>query len=144
MKAWLGHYGPPKRQWFIVFARTKDEAVRFVDCETAEPDYDSIRPLRGPGMLGFSVKPVPEEEQNDPSDIMYTMDPEDGDWLTFHGDDDRIRKEMAEPDKPSAATETSAVAHLMRVSDPRVFATYLDPCPQCKKKHLGPCSPVTP
>lgn len=143
MKAWLGHYGGTKKQWFIVFARTKDDAVRFVDCETAEPDYDSVRPLRFEGMFGFSVKPVPEGHGEE-GDTMYTMLHEDGDWLTFHGDDERIRKEMSEPDKPSPAMETSPVAALMRVSDPRVFATYLDPCPRCRKKHVGACSPVVP
>ena len=143
MRAWLGHYGGTKKQWFIVFARTKDEAVNFVDSETAEPDYDSVRPLRYPGMFGFSVKPVPEG-QGDDGDTMYTMDGEDGDWLTFHGDNHRIREEIAKPLTPVEDQDVSGLAQMMRISDPRVLATYIDPCQQCGKRHVGPCSPAAP
>ena len=61
MRAWLGHYGGSKKQWFILFAATKDEAVRFVNTEPAELDYDIVRPTRYPETLGFFVQPVPNE-----------------------------------------------------------------------------------
>ena len=47
---WLGHYAHDAKSWFVVFAETKDEAINFVDCEVAEPDYDSIKPIRHAGM----------------------------------------------------------------------------------------------
>ncbi len=141
MKAWLGHYLHDHKSWFVVFAATKDEAVNFVDCEVAEPDYDSVQPLRHSGMIGFSVKPDPDG--GEPGDLSFLIDEANGDHIVFHGDQERIEKETANPRKSGKAQEVSGVAAHLGVSDPRVFATYLPRCVECGKKHAGPCSSAT-
>lgn len=138
MKVWLGHYLGNAQEWFVVFANSKDEAVNFVDCEIGEPDFDSIRPLRHPGMIGFQVKTGYDDV------LDFTMDESKGDSIVFHGDEERIEKVIAKGPKTLAAQEVSSVAGQLGVSDPRVFATYLPECPKCAKRHRGDCAMATP
>lgn len=134
MKAWLGHYAGNPSEWFVVFAKTKDEAVNFVDCEVDEPDYDSVRPLEGEGMVGFTVV------RDKPDEVLFKVD-EGG--IVLHEDDERIEKESLVAQR-NGGKEVSPTAAQLGVTDPRVYATYLPRCKRCRQKHVGPCSEVTP
>ena len=56
MRAWLGHYANDPTAWFVAWGRNVADAALEVDCAVAQPDLDSMRPLRGGGFVGFRAR----------------------------------------------------------------------------------------
>jgi hypothetical protein len=150
MKVWLGHYKGAPSEWFICWGQTKDEAINFVDCEVAEPDFDSVRPLEGAGMIQLAAvlpKPDDEEDDYDPDFPLarVTFVPGDERLGADHprlGMDDveRITEVlMAPPSGDEGPRDVSPGAAQLGITDPRVMATYAPRCDECGKKHFGPC-----
>ena len=55
MKIWIGHYRKNPKEWFIVWANSKDDAFRLLDGTSGEPDMDSFKEVKKFGFVDFQV-----------------------------------------------------------------------------------------
>ena len=56
MKVWIGHYKDNPIEWFVVWAKDRQEAFLQIDPLTGEPDLDSFMELTASGFIDFKPK----------------------------------------------------------------------------------------
>lgn len=56
LKVWIGHYKGNPKEWFVVWAKSKNEAFLQIDPLTGEPDLSSFMELTAPGFVDFAPK----------------------------------------------------------------------------------------
>ncbi|MEM2905188.1 MAG: hypothetical protein QW587_05565 [Candidatus Bathyarchaeia archaeon] len=79
----MGHYRGAPREWFVVWAKDREEAFLEIDPIVAEPDMDSLMELRAPGFVNFTVRYDKEEER-----VRFwppKRDVKEDYWLVFGG-----------------------------------------------------------
>lgn len=138
MKLWMGHFYKNPKEWFVIWARTKDEAMNAVDCEWGEPDVRSMKQLHTPG--GFCFKADFEEHENPDEDLVD---------ITLHDDEyyfeeamdlyDYILDKIKFPLGETSIRELSADGEHLGIEQAEVMKSYADKCPHCgEKAYFGP------
>ncbi|MCK4477390.1 hypothetical protein KAU88_02540 [Candidatus Bathyarchaeota archaeon] len=83
MKIWIGHYSGNPEEWFVVWAKNKDEAFHQIDPISGKPDMGSLKELHAPGFMSFTV-----QLKGKPEEMLFLppkQDVEGGYWLVFGG-----------------------------------------------------------
>lgn len=83
MKVWIGHYLGNPKEWFVVWAKNKDEAFAQIDPISGEPDMESLKELHAPGFVSFTV-----QLKGKHGEVLFMppkQDVEGGYWLVFGG-----------------------------------------------------------
>ena len=83
LKVWIGHYVDYPKEWFVVWAKSKDEAFLQIDPVVGEPDMDSFMELTAPGFVTFAPKKDETDEYFEYSPV--EEDVRNGQWLVFGG-----------------------------------------------------------
>ena len=84
MKVWVGHWSGNPKDWFIVWAKDKREAVLYLDGAIAEPDLDSLMELKDCGYVEFSPKKNSKEEHFEYIPSEMSFGDEDADDVEKH------------------------------------------------------------
>ena len=95
MKVWIGHYKGNPKEWFVAWAKTKQEVFLQIDPIVAEPDMDSLKELHAPGFVNFTVDF--DEQHEGVCFLPPKEDVEGGYWLVFGGalgQDDNVNEYM--------------------------------------------------
>jgi hypothetical protein len=80
---WIGHYQGNPKEWFVVWAKDKEEAFLQIDAVVAEPDMTSLKEIHVPGFVNFTVE---FEGKISPEYMRFSPPKEDveaGYWLVF-------------------------------------------------------------
>jgi hypothetical protein len=92
LKVWIGHYKGNPKEWFVAWAKTKDEVFLQIDPIVAEPDMNSLKELHAPGFVNFTLDCKEEEAIGF---LPPKEDVEGGYWLVFGGalgQDDNVQE----------------------------------------------------
>jgi hypothetical protein len=83
LKAWIGHYKGNPTEWFVVWAKDRQEAFLQIDPIVAEPDMKSLMELSAPGFANFTASYDKKKGK-----LTFSPSAEDvkaGYWLVFGG-----------------------------------------------------------
>ena len=138
MKLWIGHFYQAPEEWFLVWGKTRDEAINYIDCEIGEPDVRSMKPVLIPGMMCFKAT-IEEEEDYEALEFTIRQD----EFSLAEGDEqdklnEWILKRMKNPLKEKSKDISYQAEHL-GIDQPAVMKTYAEKCPHCgEKSYFGP------
>jgi hypothetical protein len=85
MRVWVGHYQGNPKEWFVVWAKDEREAFLQIDPIVAEPDMTSLKELRVPGFVNFTVNFDRDIKVENMKFLPPKEDVESGYWLVFGG-----------------------------------------------------------
>jgi hypothetical protein len=84
LKLWIGHYKDNPEEWFVVWAKDKQEVFLQIDPIAGEPDMTSLKELGATGFANFSVT-CKDRSSKALKFLPPVKDVEQGYWLVFGG-----------------------------------------------------------
>jgi hypothetical protein len=138
MKMWMGHFYENSKEWFVVWGKTRSEAINHIDCAFGEPDVRSMKPIKTPGSFCFQTDLVKYDDFDEElAEIKLHEDEFD---LEDYGEmDEWIKTRMKNPYKETLKKDVSFEAGIMGIQQAEVMKSYAEQCPHCgEKSYFGP------
>ncbi len=135
MKLWIGHYLGDPREWFMVWANTKEDAIGIIDAQYGEPDVRSLKQIDRPGCMGLFAKKDESDEEG-----FYFLEPNLDDPPILERSSGITAERWVEqcitkPFGPPENVVVSQLAEQMGIQQAEVLARHFkDRCPNCIAK----------
>lgn len=77
MKLWVGHYYGMPDEWFLAWARNKDDAALIIDGEVGEPDLRSLREVKHEGFIDLKLVKEDDPDGKNPFYVLHQIGDEE-------------------------------------------------------------------
>ncbi len=115
MQLWIGHALGDETDWFLVWARSKAEAIEYIDGSFWEPDVRSMRQLEDLGYVLFHAEVDGKREELTLQGVLG-LEGEAEAWV-----EQRLKEPLGEP----TTREVSDLAATMGIETPEVLRVWM-------------------